>query len=189
MAKQKNPLNPPFATMVREARLSQGQSQRQLGEKLKTTQRPRGVYNTYVGQIEKGEKVPSLDVCVKLAEVLELDVNELLLAAYEARTESAESDDARLLFSNMRRALTDPLIKALLAEDKGFDANVLKALTDPGIRGALSDERWQQAISQCYASQKNRDIARLLAFVQVMNDRQWNGIMAMLEGMGLDVTD
>ena len=168
---------------------SQGQSQRQLGEKLKTTQRPRGVYNTYVGQIEKGEKVPSLDVCVKLAEVLELDVNELLLAAYEARTESAESDDARLLFSNMRRALTDPLIKALLAEDKGFDANVLKALTDPGIRGALSDERWQQAISQCYASQKNRDIARLLAFVQVMNDRQWNGIMAMLEGMGLDVTD
>lgn len=189
MAKNKNNVKPSFSTLVREARLSQELSQRQLGEKLQTTQRPRGVYNTYVGQIEKGEKVPSIEVCVKLAEVLNIEVNELLLAAYEARTDSAESEEARALFRRMRRALSDPLIQALLVDEGAFDSATLKALDDPGIRGALADESWRRAISQCYSSRKNRDIAKLLAFAQSMNDKQWNGIMAMLEGMGLEIEE
>jgi transcriptional regulator with XRE-family HTH domain len=59
-----------FADMIKDARLDERISQRALAEQLKTAQKPDGVWATYVGQIEKGEKVPSDEVCVKLAEVL-----------------------------------------------------------------------------------------------------------------------
>lgn len=189
MAKQAakhNKHHKPFADMVRQARVTKGLSQKQLGELLQTAQRPRGVYNTYVGQIEKGEKVPSVDVCTKLAEVLELDATELLLAAYEARAESSESSEARDLFRNMRHVLTDPVIKSLLETGESLDPEILQALTDDSIRGALVDAGWRKAISRCYPLRNKRNISELLAFVEVMNDKQWNGIMSMLEGMGLE---
>ena len=73
-----------FAEMIKGARLQTRLSQRGLAEQLITAQKPEGVWATYIGQIEKGEKVPSDEVCIKLAEVLELDSSEVLLAAYEA---------------------------------------------------------------------------------------------------------
>ena len=54
----------PFSDMIKDARLNARISQRALAEQLKTTQKPEGVWATYVGQIEKGEKVPSDEVCV-----------------------------------------------------------------------------------------------------------------------------
>ena len=63
-----------FAEIVKEARLQARLSQRGLAEQLTTAQKPDGVWATYVGQIEKGDKVPSDEVCIKLAEVLQLDL-------------------------------------------------------------------------------------------------------------------
>ena len=68
----------PFSDMIKDARLNARISQRALAEQLKTTQKPEGVWAPYVGQIEKGEKVPSDEVCVKLAEVLKLDTTRVL---------------------------------------------------------------------------------------------------------------
>lgn len=189
MAKQKTKQATPFAQMVRQARRDKGLSQRQLGEQLVTAQRPRGVFNTYVGQIEKGDKVPSNDLCVKMAEVLELDTTELLLAAYQARTDSSESNEVKVLFGDMRRILTDPVIRSLLSSGQSLDAGVVEALVDPNIRGALGDAKWRRAIARCYPLGAKRDISELLAFVEVMNDKQWNGIMTMLESMGLEPKD
>ena len=90
-----------FAEMIKGARLQTRLSQRGLAEQLITAQKPEGVWATYIGQIEKGEKVPSDEVCIKLAEVLELDSSEVLLAAYEAK---AGSEEGRALFAKMARS-------------------------------------------------------------------------------------
>ena len=82
-----------FAELIREARKKVGLSQGGLAQQMRTAKRPEGVWPTYVGQIEKGEKVPSEEMCVRLAKVLELDTTEILLAAYEARADSEEARD------------------------------------------------------------------------------------------------
>jgi transcriptional regulator with XRE-family HTH domain len=71
-----------FAEMIKKARKQADLSQRGLAKLLISSKKPDGVWATYVGQIEKGEKIPSDDVCIKLAEVLHLDSDMVLLAAY-----------------------------------------------------------------------------------------------------------
>ena len=53
-----------FAEILKEARLQARLSQRGLAEQLTTAQKPEGVWATYVGQIEKGDKVPCDEVCI-----------------------------------------------------------------------------------------------------------------------------
>jgi transcriptional regulator with XRE-family HTH domain len=171
-----------FAAIVKRARQAARLSQRELAEQLKTTQKPEGVWATYVGQIEKGEKVPSDEVCLKLAEVLELDTQEVLLAAYQART---DSEEARILFKKMDRVLTDPVVNRLLSTEKSLDPHILEALADGDVRAALSTAEWQQMLGWAYRMRKKRDILSLLALVEAMNDKQWEGLMSILEGMGL----
>ncbi len=175
----------PFADMIKDARLGARISQRALAEQLKTAQKPEGVWATYVGQIEKGEKVPSDEVCVKLAEVLKLDTTRVLLAAYEARAADSPAP-ARALFALMERALTDAVVSQLLETDAPFDPNVLDALGRPGIAAGLSDSNWVDAFERCYEVGKKRNVPGLIKLVEAMSDKQWNGLMAMLESMGLE---
>ena len=173
-----------FAKMIREARRKERFSQRQLGEQILTAKNPNGVWNTYVGQIEKGEKVPSDDVVLKLAEVLELDPSQVLLAAYEAR---ADSDEARELFKSMEKVLTDPVVQRLLAENASLDPSILEALTDENIRSALKEKAWSAMFARCYQVRKKRDIPSLLALVEAMSDKQWTAMMNILETMDIEV--
>ena len=122
-----------FAEIVKEARLQARLSQRGLAEQLTTAQKPEGVWATYVGQIEKGDKVPSDEVCIKLAEVLELDPDVVLLAAYQAKASSQEGRD---LFAKMARSLTDPVVNQLLASEEPLAPSVLEALADADTRCA-----------------------------------------------------
>ena len=174
-----------FSDMIKDARLAARISQRALAEQLKTTQKPDGVWATYVGQIEKGEKVPSDEVCVKLAQVLRLDTTRVLLAAYEARAADSPAP-ARALFSLMERALTDALINQLLQADAPFDSKVLAALSRSEIAAGLSDPHWVDVFERCYRVGKKRNVPGLIKLVGAMNDKQWNGLMAMLESMGLE---
>ena len=153
-----------FANMIKEARSQADLSQRGLAKLLITSQKPDGVWPTYVGQIEKGEKIPSDDVCIKLAEVLELDSDMVLLAAYQAK---AGSKEGRALFDKMVRIIADPVARRLL------DGN--EALDQP----------WVAAITQARKTRKNREILKLLPIVEAMNDKQWAAMKQILETMKL----
>jgi transcriptional regulator with XRE-family HTH domain len=174
-----------FADMIKGARLGERISQRALAEQLKTAQKPDGVWATYVGQSEKGEKVPSDEVCVKMAEVLKLDTTRVLLAAYESRAVDSPLP-ARALFSLMERALTDPVVSQLLSTDAPFDPAVLQALSNADLRAGLSNPIWVDAFERTYRLGKKRDVAGLIKLIEAMSDKQWKGLMAMLESMGLE---
>ncbi len=173
-----------FAEMVKEARLKAGFSQRGLAEKLVTAQKPDGVWSTYIGQIEKGDKVPSDEVCIKLSEVLQLDSDEVLLAAYEAKV---GSELGRVLFGKMIRSLRDPVVSQLLSSKEPLDPMLLEALADPETRSLLEDQPWLEAVARVRKTQKKRDLLGLLALVEAMDDKQWGAIMGIIETMGLEL--
>ncbi len=79
-----------------------------------------------MGQIEKGEKVPSDEKVVKLAEVLNLNTDQVLLVAYKSR---ADSNEAKDLFFKMEIALADPVLQRLLSAREGLDQGVLGFVT------------------------------------------------------------
>lgn len=73
-----------FAETIKKRRLDLGLTQQELGRKA-------GVEGPYISQIEKGEKVPSMDVAARLAEALELDREEIIsMALKEKAPESAK---------------------------------------------------------------------------------------------------
>ena len=133
-----------FAEIVKEARLQAHLSQQRLAEQLVTARRPKGVWATYIGQIEKGEKVPSDEVCIKLAEVLELDTNTVLIAAYEAK---ASSEEGRALYGKMMRSLSDPVVNKLLSSKEPLDPALLGLLSNPEIVALLGDQSWLEAVA------------------------------------------
>jgi hypothetical protein len=63
---------------------------------------------------------------------------------------------------------------------------VLTALGRPGIAAGLSDPQWVDAFERSYAVGKKRNVPGLIKLVEAMNDKQWTGLMAMLESMGLE---
>jgi transcriptional regulator with XRE-family HTH domain len=179
MGKEASSDRPHFAVMVKEARGRHRLSQRQLGERI-------GVWNTYVGQIEKGEKVPSDEVCAKLAEVLDLDATVVMLAAYEAK---ADSDAAKALFRRIKSLLADPVIQQILNEGRPLDAQLLVALEEEDLRAALKDAGWRELLGRCYRMRRRRNIPGLLAVVEAMTDKQWKAMVNMLEAMGLEAPE
>ena len=166
-----------FAEMIKEARLQAHLSQQGLAVQLVTARRPKGVWATYIGQIEKGEKVPSDEVCIKLAEVLELDSNRVLLAAYEAK---AGSEEGRALYGKMIRSLSDPVVNKLLSSKEPLDPALLGVLSDPEILALLGDQPWLEGIVRARKKQKERDVLGLFSLVEAMNDTQWNTIMGII---------
>lgn len=171
-----------FANMIKEARSQADLSQRGLAKLLITSQKPDGVWPTYVGQIEKGEKIPSDDVCIKLAEVLELDSDMVLLAAYQAK---AGSKEGRALFDKMVRIIADPVARRLLDGNEALDPSLLEAVADADVRSLLKDQPWVAAITQARKARKNREILKLLPIVEAMNDKQWAAMKQILETMKL----
>ena len=171
-----------FAEMIKKARLQAHLSQQKLAEQLVTARRPKGVWATYIGQIEKGEKVPSDEICIKLAEVLGLDSDKVLIAAYEAK---ASSEEGRAIYGKMMRLLSDPVVNKLLSNKKPLDPALLKLLSNPEIVALLGDQPWIEAVARVHANQKERDVLSLLALVEAMDDKQWNMIMGLIETWGL----
>ena len=166
-----------FAEMIKEARLQAQLSQQRLADQLVTARKPEGVWATYIGQIEKGEKVPSDEVCIKLAEVLELDSNIVLIAAYEAK---ASSEEGRALYGKMMRSLSDPVVNKLLSSEEPLDPALLGVLSNPEIAVLLGDQPWLEAVVRARKNQKERDVLGLLEKVEAMNDTQWDTIMGII---------
>lgn len=157
-----------FGEVIKRARKGQF-SQKELGAEI-------GVWDTYVGQIEKGDKVPSDEVCVKLAEVLNLDVQKLLLLAYERRA----SGYARKLFERVARIIDDPVTEYLLSEDRVIDEELLEILKDRRIREALKDSVWRETFLCSYEMQ-GKDIPALIRAVAQMDEKQWQALSNMID--------
>ena len=180
-----------FAEMIKEARLQAQLSQQRLAGQLVTARNPKGVWSTYIGQIEKGEKFPSDEVCLKLAEVLELDSNRVLIAAYEAK---ATSEEGRALYGQMMRLQSDPVVNKLLSSEEPLDPALLGILSKPEILALLGDQSWLEAVARAHKKQKERehkkqkerDVLRLLALVEAMDDKQWDMIMGIIETWNLE---
>ena len=125
-----------FAEMIKKARKQADFSQRGLAKLLISSKKPDGVWATYVGQIEKGEKIPSDDACTKLAEVLHLDSDIGLLATYQAKIGSKEG---RNLFMKMAQLMNDPVVNQLASKEP-LKPNLIKALTNAEVRSLLNDK-------------------------------------------------
>jgi transcriptional regulator with XRE-family HTH domain len=170
--------------MVLAARKAKGLSQGAVASKLTTGKKPRGVWPTYVGQIEKGEKVPSDEVCLKLAEVLGLEVKQVLLAAYAAR---AESTEAAALFLEAIESLAVAASPPGSSQqtDQPLSSELRRLLSDPEFREALAQPRLQALLLQIARAGAGRDFARVLSRLQAMEDRQWISLLNILEAMGV----
>jgi len=184
-----------FGEAIKQARKGRF-TQKQLGQAI-------GVWDTYIGQIEKGEKVPSDEICLKLAEVLDLDPKKVLLMAYIERA----SGFARELFLRIQELLESPVLEYLLSEGKDIEVELLKMLTeeevrsvladgelleslkdpalreaikDRGIRGILRDPRWKEALAGV-VQVEDRDIPELLQAVSKMDAKQWQALFNMVQ--------
>ncbi len=165
-----------LATMVHAARRARGLSQGAVAQRLTTPSKPNGVWPTYVGQIEKGEKVPSDELCLRLADVLGLDGQQVLLAAYADRVGATP---AGVLFDQARQRLagSPPSGAAPASQATAWptDPEVRRALDQPGIRALLV------ALAQ---TPPDRDYAGVVRRLQALDDRHWAGLLNLLEAMG-----
>ena len=146
-----------IAELVRTARMDHKLSQKALAKQISTTTKPNGVWATYVGQIEKGEKVRSDDVCVELARILGLDRDLVLLTACRDRSESHET-----------RALFDRLLDRTKGQSIEFD--------DPEIRTLVRRcKPWLESLAQIRQAHKGRekDVETFLNNLASLDKKQW----------------
>lgn len=61
-----------FGYRIKQARLKKGMTQIQLSEKI-------GISNNYLSVLERGDKQPSYDVLIKLSDILEVSIDELIM--------------------------------------------------------------------------------------------------------------
>jgi transcriptional regulator with XRE-family HTH domain len=169
-----------FAKMIKDARKRAKLSQRALAAQLITEDKPNGVWATYIGQIEKGEKVPSDEVCLMLATVLNLDPNTVLLMAYQSK---ANSPAGKALFKMMKRSLIDPVARKLLAGK--LAPAVLEVIANPEIQDLLVDQQWLEAMARARKLQKKRDVLTTLRDIEAMNDKQWEATQTIIRTMDL----
>jgi transcriptional regulator with XRE-family HTH domain len=153
-----------FGEIIKRARGGRF-SQQSLGELI-------GVWGTYIGQIEKGERVPSDERCLLLAKALDLDTRKLLISAYQERTQSKE---VKQLFSQMEKLLTDPVISQVL-ENKLLDPATAKALQSPGVRQALKNTSWREAI-EAGSKMSDREIPELILLIGKMTSQQFQVLL------------
>ncbi len=159
--------------------LTLGQTIRQNRERLKMSQKELAhqtdVWDTYISQIEKGEKVPSDDLCLKLGDILEVDYRFLLLSAYTERSRS----ETKTLFEQMKRLLSDPLFEYLLKID-WITPEILETISSPDFSAAIRDPRWRQVFLDGFRMQ-DRDIVELIQAVGRMKKVQWEALMNMVK--------
>jgi transcriptional regulator with XRE-family HTH domain len=92
--------------VIKNARVGKKYSQTQLGQLT-------GVWGTYIGQIEKGVRKPSDEVCKKLATALDLDWRCLQILTL---IERAETRDSKQLLSIVYKILKEPVVAGLMDE-------------------------------------------------------------------------
>ena len=138
-----------------------------------------GVWGTYIGQIEKGVRVPSDELCLELAKALELDPARLLVAAYRER---AQAKEARRLFVQMEKLLSDPVVSRIVGDPGLLDASVLEALEQPAVRKALRDKRWRETIV-AGLEMGDRDIPELIRIIGQMGPQQWEALLSTAKAM------
>ena len=160
-----------FGDIIKKSRKGRF-SQQALGEQI-------GVWGTYIGQIEKGERVPSDARCLQLAKALGLDARKLLITAYRER---AQEREARSLFQQMEKLLADPVISRVVAERGLLDATLLEALEQPKIRKALKDASWREALIEAIGM-GDRDIPLLIQMIKQMPPQQWEALLSTAKAM------
>ncbi len=156
-----------FGEIIKRARNGRF-SQQALGESI-------GVWGTYIYQIEKGERIPSDDVCAYLAKALDLDPQRLLFLAYKERAQ--KTSEGRRLFSQMEKLMTDPVISQVIVNPKMLDAGIVKALQSPDIRKVLKNKQWCEALNAS-ASTTDRDIPELIKVVTQIPPQQWQTLLS-----------
>jgi transcriptional regulator with XRE-family HTH domain len=169
----------PLNELLRGGRSRLGLTQGRLAGEIKTTQKPHGLWVTYISQIERGEKVPSDEVCLQLARVLELDPVDVLLAAQEART---QVEPARALIRNAR-------ILSQATPGSGLDQpppDASPAVDDPQLQNALADEDFVRALEACYASADRQRVLELLERLTRLDDAQWQLFENFLSAFAAD---
>ncbi|MCZ6634315.1 MAG: helix-turn-helix transcriptional regulator [bacterium] len=154
-----------FGDIIKKARTGKF-SQQTLGKQI-------GVWGTYIGQIEKGERVPSDERCIQLANALELAPLKLLISAYRERS---HANEAKALFTQMEKLISDPVISQVVSNPRLLTASLLKALKKTEIRRALKDPKWQEAICQAM-SDSDRDLPLLISIASEMPPQQWTALL------------
>ena len=156
-----------FGEIIKQARNGRF-SQQALGESI-------GVWGTYIYQIEKGERIPSDDVCTNLAKTLDLDPQRLLFLAYKERAQ--KTPEGRKLFTQMEKLITDPVVSQIIANPKMLNAGIVKALQSPDIRKVLKDKQWCEALNAS-ASTTDRDIPELIKIITQIPAQQWQTLLS-----------
>ena len=174
----------PLNELIRVGRGRLGLTQGKLAGEIKTTQKPQGLWVTYISQIERGEKVPSDEVCLQLARILELDRIDVLLAAQEART---QVETARLLIRNAR------VLSQATAADPGPRSGPdppppdrSPAVAAPQLHSALADEDFVQLLGACYASCNRQRVLELLQRLTHLDDARWQLFQNFLSAIAAD---
>jgi transcriptional regulator with XRE-family HTH domain len=146
-------------------------SQKELGRRV-------GVWDTYIGQIEKGEKIPSDELCLKIAQALELKGQDLLLCAYIERT----SGETRALFEQMRQVLGDPVFGYFKRLNlAGVD--LLEAFDDPDFTAAIRDPKWRRAFVEGFRNKEDKDLLGLIEAVGKMKKAHWEALVNMVKAL------
>ena len=156
-----------FGEIIKQARNGRF-SQQALGKSIK-------VQPAYIHLIEKGERIPSDDVCAYLAKALDLDPQRLLFLAYKERAQ--KTLEGRRLFSQMEKLMTDPVISQVIVNPKMLDAGIVKALQSPDIRKVLKNKQWCEALNAS-ASTTDRDIPELIKIVTQIPAQQWQALLS-----------
>lgn len=141
-----------FGDMIKVARKGKF-SQKQLGAEV-------GVWDTYIGQIEKGGKIPSDEICIKLAHVLGLDERKLLLMAYQERA----AGPAAALFGQVAELIDSPVELEILEVVK--DPEIQRALKDPDVQRILKDPAWLELLAETrQVEAEQEDILALIRYI------------------------
>jgi len=153
-----------FGEIIKKAREGRF-SQQALGEHI-------GVWGTYIGQIEKGERVPSDERCLLLAQALDLDTRKLLISAYRERTQTKE---VQALFAQMEKLMTDPVISQVL-ENKFLDASTAKALQNGNLRKLIKNKAWRAALEETNST-SHPDLPTLVHLANKMTPQQFQVLL------------
>lgn len=162
---------PTLGETVKQNRERLNMSQKELGGKV-------GVWDTYIGQIEKGEKIPSDELCWKIAQGLELKGQDLLLCAYIERSEG----ETRALFEQMRQLLDDPVLDYFKRLSQ-VGTDLLKAFDDPDFMAAIQDPNWRKAFVEGFRMKEDRDLLGLIETVGKMKKGHWEALVNMVKVM------
>ena len=172
-----------FGETVRQARLRSGLTQSELARQLVTSGRPDGVWPTYVGQIEKGIKVPSEEICLKLAEVLGLDPLPLLVRAHRDR---AGSGPAVAFLTRLFEATTMPGAMGLVGRTAAKDGEEAERLeVYERILALMEDDALTAVLPLLCRAGLAGQLCVLLEDLEQIGEAEWNRLDSLLGDLAM----